>query len=107
MKIFPRKTKTAPVEKTSGPHGKSLELRAIPRRTIVVLHEFHTHTTPRYKELGNVPNRATRRAYARGRGRGFPVPAPTMTPYETPRLGTTEFDVQAQLYARGAVPVYR
>lgn len=88
-------------------HGKSITLNQIPRRTIVVLHEFSKHTTPRYKAFGDVPNRATRRAYARGRGRGAAVPAPTMFPYESPRLGTTAFDIQAQLYARGAVPVYR
>lgn len=88
-------------------HGKSVTLRQIPRRTIVVLHEHTAHTTPRYKAFGNVPNRATRRAFARGRGRGFPVPAPTMESYESPRLGTPAFDLQARLHSRGAVPVYR
>ena len=69
-------------EKTPGPHGITLEMRAIPRRTVVVVHEFTMHTTPRYKELGGVPNRATRRAYARGRGRGAKMPAAVMVPYE-------------------------
>lgn len=85
-------------------HGKSLELRKIPKRTVVVLHEQRTHTTDRYKSLGGVANRATRRAYARGRGRGAAMPAPTLLPYERPRFGTTAFEAQAALYAR-AEPV--
>lgn len=63
-------------------HGKSLELRKIPKRTIVVLHEHRKHSTDRYKALGGVANRATRRAYARGRGRLLGMPAPTLLPYE-------------------------
>lgn len=87
-------------------HGKSLELRKIPKRTIIVLHEQRTHTTDRYKEFGGVANRATRRAYARGRGRGAAMPAPTLLSYERPRVGTKAFEAQAALYARSEpIPV--
>lgn len=78
MKIFPR------VEKTPGPHGVTLEMRKIPRRTVVVVHEHRTHTTDRYKDFGGVANRATRRAYARGRG--VALPGATLLPYERPRM---------------------
>jgi hypothetical protein len=87
-----------PGEKTPGPHGITLEMRKIPKRTIVVLHEQRKHTTPRYKALGGVPNRATRRAFARGRG--IAVPAPTMLPYERPVVGTDEYEAQVALYAK-------
>lgn len=100
MKIFPRHAKTAPVEKTPGPSGVTLEMRKIPRRTVIVLHEHTEHTTPRYKELGNVANRATRRAYARARG--VAMPAPTLFPYERPAVGSHAYDEQMALYA-GAV----
>lgn len=77
-------TTVRPTEKTPGPHGITLEMRAIPRRTFEVVHE-HTvgqNTLSRFKKFGSVPNRATRRAYARGRG--VAVPRPTMLPYEKP-----------------------
>lgn len=86
-------------------HGKSLELRKIPKRTVVVLHEHRTHTTDRYKHLGGVANRATRRAYARGRGRGAAMPAPTLLPYERPAFGSHAYEIQARLYAQGGAPV--
>lgn len=106
MKIFPRHAKTAPAVKTPGPSAMSLDLRAIPRRTVGVVHEHTAHPTPRYKELGGVANRAARRAYARGRG--VPMPAPTLEPYERPRIGTNAYDAQMALYAtRGYTPVYR
>lgn len=102
MKIFPR-TGTAPrVEKTPGPSGITLEMRKIPRRTVVVIHEHRPHTTERYKGLGGVANRATRRAYARGRG--VALPGATLEPYRRPRVGTSAYDAQLALY-RNAVPV--
>lgn len=79
-------------------HGKSLELRKIPRRTVVVLHEHRGHTTDRYKDFGGVANRAARRAYARGRGRGARMPAPTLLTYERPAVGTDAYDAQMALY---------
>lgn len=102
MKIFPRKTETMPAKKTPGPHGITLEMRKIPRRTSIVLHEHRTHTTERYKHLGNVANRATRRAYARGRGRGTATPAPTLLPYERPAVGSDAYEAQMALYVEAA-----
>lgn len=65
-------------------HGKSIELRNIPRRTVGVLHEHPMHNTLRYKAFGSFANRATRRAWARGRG--VPMPAATLEPFQ-PRRG--------------------
>lgn len=106
MKIIPRKSKTPMTltEKTPGPHGITLEMRKIPRRTVVVLHEHRPHTTGRYSDFGGVANRATRRAYARGRGRGATMPDATLVPYERPAVGTDAYDAQLALYAQ-AVPV--
>lgn len=61
-------------------HGKSIELATIPRRTVGVLHEHRPHNTHRYNALGGFANRATRRAWARGRG--VRTPAATLEPYE-------------------------
>lgn len=91
-----------------GGYGITREMRKIPRRTVIVIHEHTAHTTPRYNELGGVANRATRRAYARGRGRLVGMPAPTLLPYERPRVGTSDFEAQMALYARSEpVAVYR
>jgi len=61
--------------------GKSLELKSVPKPTTIAVHEQRAHTTERYKGLGGVANRKTRRAYAKGRG-SKAVPAPTLLPYE-------------------------
>lgn len=87
-------------------HGKSIELRKIPRRTVGVLHEHRPHNTQRYKALGSFANRATRRAWAHGRG--VPMPAATLVPYEPRR--SHEAAVQAHLAeiqaTVDAVPVF-
>lgn len=74
------------IEKTPGPSGVTLEMREIPRRTYGVVHEHKVgeNTLSRFKKYGSVPNRAARRAYARGRG--VAVPRPTLLPYERPRF---------------------
>jgi len=88
MKIFPKKSNVVAVqrelEKSRGGHGVTREMKKIPRRTVVVIHEHRPHTTERYKDFGGVANRAARRAYARGRG--VALPAPTLLPYERPRM---------------------
>jgi len=89
-------------EKTPGPHGVTLEMRKIPRRTVVVLHEHRPHTTKRYDLFGGVANRATRRAYARAHR--VDLPGATLEPYRRPRVGTSAYDAQLALYA-GAVPI--
>lgn len=108
MKTFPR-TKGMKLRNTLavGPHGLSLELRKIPRRTVVVIHELQKHNTPRYDKLGGVANRATRRAYAKGRGRGKKMPAAVYESYEKPALGTLGFEMEARIRAGAGVPVFR
>ncbi len=103
MKITPNTANLNPREKTPGPHGKSVELSSIPRRTVVVLHE--NRFSQRFAKVGGSANRATRRAYARARG--VIVPRPIYTPYEKPLAGTPAFEAQAKLLARGAVAVLR
>lgn len=104
MKITPNTWAFAPREKTPGPHGKSLELREIPRRTVIILHE--NRRSERYAKIsGGAANRAARRAM--GRARRTITPRPIYTPYEAPLPGSDAFETQARLYARGAVAVYR
>lgn len=81
-------------EKTPGPHGITLEMKAIPRRTPEMVHEHVVSDAAwnRYGSfaskhpwlgLGPVPNRRARRAL--GRARGTRTPRPTLVPYEKAR----------------------
>jgi hypothetical protein len=86
LKIKPRTAGLALREKTPGPSGVTLEMRKIKRAVPVPVHEHTVSETTlgRFKKYGSVPNRATRRAYARGRR--VAVPRPSLVPYVRPRL---------------------
>lgn len=60
-------------------HGKSLELAQIKRPAPTVVYATAPHPTPRYKNLGGVANRRSRRAVARAAG--IRMPAASLTPY--------------------------